>query len=132
MGLKVLAPTREVLKARLGQTLHVVAVYARTGARKAGSRIYPTILLRDVREVGSGERLADHLWFNQGSGWLKVCLVPGDVVTFEARVIEYHTGYWGPNWARQSLEPARCDFRLTPPSGLSVVRHSTSGNGEAA
>jgi hypothetical protein len=133
MGLRVLAPTRDVLGARLGQTLQVVAIYARTGARTAGSRIYPTILLRDIREVGSGgERLADHLWFNQGSVWRNARLVPGDVVTFAARVIEYRTGYWGPNRVRQALEPARCDFRLTHPSGLSVVRRSKSGNGEVS
>ena len=132
MGVRVLAPTRDVLGARLGQTLQVVAVYARTGARQARSRIYPTILLRDVREVGTGERLADHLWFNQGSVWRNARLEPGDVVTFAARVIEYHTGYWGPNRVRHALEPARCDFRLTPPSGLSVVRRSTSRNGEVS
>jgi hypothetical protein len=126
MGLRVLAPTRNALGARIGQTLHVVAVFARTGTRRSGSHIYPTILLRDVRDAGSGERLADHLWFNQGSVWRKAALIPGDVVSFEARVIEYHTGYWGPNSVRRALEPARCDFRLTPPFRLTVVRRSPS------
>lgn len=131
MGFTIAAPTRGCLAQQVGQTLRVRAVYARTGTRKVGHRSYPTVLLVDVRDVETGALLTDHLWFNRGGLWQRVSPVQGDVVTFEARVIEYRTGYWGPNRVRQILEPARSDYRLTPPTSLSLSRLQSNG-GEAA
>ena len=130
MGFTVLAPSRQVMGSRLGQAITVTAIYSRTGTRRNGSRDYPTVLIRNVRDAVTGELLTDHLWFNRGAVWRKAQLVEGDVVRFEARVIEYHTGYWGPNRVRQALEPARCDYRLTPPTTITVVRHLPSANRE--
>ena len=132
MRLQVLGPSRLPLGARVGETVQAVAVYARQGGRSVGCRIHPTVLVREVRDAITGILLTDHLWFNRGSVWQKAGLRPGDVIAFTARVIEYHTGYWGPNRVRQALEPARCDYRLTPPVKLRLVARTAAGHGEAA
>ncbi len=76
--------------------------------------------------------MTDHLWFNRGGIWQRAALLPGDLVTFEARSIEYRTGYWGPDRIRQLDEPPRRDYRLTPPTGLHVVRRARCVREEAA
>ena len=101
------------------------------GIRQAAGRSYPTVLIRDVRDADSGAVLANHLWFNRGRIWKKTRLTPGDTVEFEARAIEYRTGYWGPDPIRRLDEPPRADFKLTPPSGLRVILRRTN-QGEAA
>ena len=121
MKLQVISPSRRRLEARVGQKIRVTAVYVRIGIRQAGGRSYPTVLVRNVRDADSGRLLADHLWFNRGSIWKKTRLRLGDTVEFEARAIEYRTGYWGPDPIRRLEEPPRVDFKLTPPAGLRVA-----------
>jgi hypothetical protein len=132
MKLKVLCPRRRGLEANVGQTIRVVATYLRMGSKKVGSHDFHTILLGDIRDAETGELLADHVWFNRGSLWRKAALVPGDLVRFCARPIEYRTGYWGPNQVRQLNAPARYDYRLSTPKGLEVIRRETSDRWEAA
>jgi hypothetical protein len=125
-------PSREVLGARAGSTLRVLAVYARTGNKRPGRKAHSTVLVTDVYDADTGAYLTDHLWFNQGRVWRSAHLVPGDIVTFTARVIEYRTGYWGANRVRKYLEPPRSDFRLTPPAELLVVFRTRAHRKEAA
>ena len=132
MGIKALSPSRGVLAARAGKTVRVVGVFARLGIRRVGSKEYPTVLVTDVFDQDTGIALTDHLWFNEGRAWRRARLIPGDIIAFTARVIEYRTGYWGPNRVRQYLEPARSDFRLTPPSDLAVVWRARSRRREVA
>ena len=129
--MRVLRPQRRALEARAGQTLRVTAEFVRKGARTAGRHTYSTVLVRDVREVPSGVLLADHLWFTCGNTWAKAALVPGDLVTFKARPIEYRTGYWGSNAVRRRYDVPRVDFRLTPPKDLDVLTPANAHGGEA-
>lgn len=119
-----LAPSRQVLEANAGRKLLVVAVYAAMGTKKVGNRAFHTVLLRWVREASTGTLLADHLWFNRGNAWRKAGLVHGDVIAFEARPIEYRTGYWGPDPIRRLDAPPRRDYRLTPPTEVRIVRRA--------
>ena len=128
----VLAPSRAPLEAKAGGRILVIAVYVRAGTKNAAGHPHGTVLIRDVRNLDTGELLTDHLWFNRGKVWRNVGLVPGDVVSFQSRPIEYRTGYWGPSKVRQILEPARRDYRLTPPEGLCVIAQARSEHGEAA
>lgn len=132
MKLMVLAPSRQPLEAMAGGKIRVTAVYVRAGDRHDTGVHHSTVLVRDVRDAESGALLADHLWFNRGEIWRHAGLVPGDVISFRARPIEYRTGYWGPNRVRQVLEPARRDYRLTPPEGLCVLCRARDERGEAA
>jgi hypothetical protein len=132
MTITVLGPGRTELEARAGGTIRVTAVFERVGARDRLCHPRQTVLVRDVRDAETGELLADHLWFNRGKVWKKVGLVEGDVVCFRARPIEYRTGYWGPNKVRQVDEPARRDYKLTPPEGLQVIERQRVEHAEAA
>ena len=132
MKLLLSSPGRVELESRAGSTIRVIAVYVRSGGRKDARDTRGTVLIRDVCDAETGALLTDHLWFNRGSIWRNAELIPGDVIVFEARPIEYRTGYWGPNRVRKVLEPARRDFRLTPPEGLRVIARAQFGRPEAA
>jgi hypothetical protein len=126
----IVAPRRTALQAREGQTIEVTAVFSRNGTRTAKTRTYQTVLLLNIRDADTGELLTDHLWFNAGNIWKKAGLRSDDTVRFEARVIEYRTGYWGPSKLRRLEDPPRADYKLTPPRNLKVITsfpgHSTS------
>jgi hypothetical protein len=132
VGICVLPPSREALAARSGTLFTVVATFARVGTKRVGSRHHPTVLVVDVFDKETGQPLTDHLWFNQGRLWRNARLLPGDLISFTARVIEYRTGYWGPNRVRRVLEPARSDFRLTPPTDLVLVWRASQHKQDAA
>ncbi len=104
-----------------GATIRVTAVYVRAGNRRDSGLLDTTVLVREVRDAETGTLLADHLWFNRGKVWRTLGLEGGDVVSFQARPIEYRTGYWGASRVRQLLEPARREYRLTPPEHLAVI-----------
>ena len=116
-----IAPRRTALQTREGQTIKVTAKFSRNGTRAAKTRSYQTVLLLDVRDADTGELLTDHLWFNAGNTWKKTEIGPDDTVQFEARVIEYRTGYWGPSKIRRREDPPRVDYKLTPPRNLKVI-----------
>lgn len=131
MKIMVLAPSRVRLEASVGQTLTVVAIYSGMGTRRVGRREFRTVLIRDVREASTGALLTDHLWFNRGNIWRKARLLPGDVVEFEARSIEYRPGHWGPDLVRRLENPPRVDYKLTAPSKVRLISRET-GNRTAA
>ena len=64
----------------------------------------PTILLKDISILETGEIIADSLYFAKGNSW-KNCKV-GDQVSFEARVVYY---------------PMSLDYRLEMPNKVSVL-----------
>ena len=132
MTLSVLGPSRATLESCVGRRIRVTAVFVAVGKRKALTDPRLTVLVRDVRDADSGEALTDHLWFNRGSVWKAANLTPGDLICFNARSIEYRTGYWGPSKIRQIDAPARRDYRLTPPEGLQVIGRAWRDCGEAA
>ena len=132
MKLVVLAPSRKPLEAKAGGHVRVTAVYVRAGARRDTGSPHSSVLVRDVRDAETAALLTDHLWFNRGKVWRQAGLVRGDVVSFQARPIEYRTGYWGPGKIRQVLEPARREYCLTPPEGLIVIARAQRDHGEAA
>ncbi len=123
----VLTPSRERLAANVGRKIVVHAVYVGLGKRKAGQKEFSTVLIRDVRQAESGELLTDHLWFNRGKTWRKAGVLPGDRIAFEARSIEYRTGYWGPNQLRRLESPPRVEYKLTAPAGLRVLGRNAGG-----
>jgi hypothetical protein len=132
MKMSVMGPRRGELEVRAGGSIRVTAVFVRTGVREALGHLRETILITDVRDVMTGELLADHLWFNRGEIWKKALLESGDLLRFHARAIEYRTGYWGSNKYRRAAEPPRREFKLTPPAELRVVRRRQIDFGEVA
>jgi hypothetical protein len=107
----------------VGHLVSVEAIYVRTGTRSALGREYLTVLVRRVRDSATGRLLADHIWFNRGSVWRNAGLRRGDIVRFESRVVEYRTGYWGPNRFQRAVTPPRAEYTLRPPLTLTIVGH---------
>ena len=125
MKIMVLAPSRVRLEASVGQKLTVVAIYWGMGTRRVGRREFRTVLIREVREASTGALLTDHLWFNRGNTWRKAGLLPGDMIEFEARSIEYRPGHWGPDLISRLENPPRVDYKLTPPTGIRKLGRDT-------
>lgn len=119
---EVVAPKRVMIHALCGATISVFATYRGTGLRRRGTHLYQTVLVTDVRDASDGTLLTDHLWFNRGETWRQAGLSLGDRIAFEARAIEYRTGYWGANRVRRADAPPRVEYKLTPPKRIAVVR----------
>lgn len=116
---------RKELRQREGERSVFTGRFERFGAKHNTytGRDEITVLLRDVTEVATGNRVADHLWFNLTKGFEKLNLEPGDRVQFCARVARYQAGYRG--WRNTDAmidNPPREDFKLSHPT--KVVRVS--------
>ena len=79
----------------------------------------PTILLKDIKLVGTDKILADHVWFAKGKSW-KSCSV-GDCVEFDARVVQYEKGYKG---YRDDVidSPIMTDYTLERPTKIKRIK----------
>lgn len=97
------------------------AVFVRYGSKK-GYKGYPvpTLLLKEVKSVSTGEYVTDHLWFTCGKRFNALGLEEGDVMRFDARVTPYEKGYKGyrGDFDYRSLE---YDYRLSFPTNLVKV-----------
>ena len=109
---------REELKKINGKRLRFTAVVERFGQKSAfrGNPI-PTVLLKEVRIVGTDDIVTDHLWFTKGKSWDDTFV--GGVVEFDARVGVYEKGYKG---YRDDVDnPVHSDYRLERPTKVTVV-----------
>ncbi len=109
---------RNKLKTLNGQRLRFSATVERFGEKSAfkGGPI-PTVLLKNVCLVSSGECVTDHLWFTKGKSW-ESCST-GSKVEFDARVTVYEKGYKG---RRDDVydAPIEIDYRLDRPTKFLV------------
>ena len=119
---EVIMPERLAMQPYAGRKVLVSATYKRNGMRRVGNHTYLTVLIENIRHMESGTVLTDHLWFNRGNLWRRAELRPGDRIAFQARVLDYRTGYWGPEKIRRLENPPRVEYGLTPPEGLVIIR----------
>jgi hypothetical protein len=99
---------RKKLKQRDEERFRIIAKVERFGTFPGWNGYHqPTILLTDIRDVRTGERLTDHMWFKKGV-W-SMYIRPGDVISFDARVGQYVKG------------SGKRDFRMQRPT--KVVKH---------
>ena len=81
-----------------------------------------TLLLRNIVELESGQRVTDHLWFNLTKGFQSLGeLHEGDIIEFDARVKPYRAGYWGWDSDRAAENPPRWDYKLSHPTRIKRV-----------
>jgi len=95
----------------MGERINVSATVERFGTKNGYHGPEPTILLRNVRDE-NGKILTDHIWFTRGKSW--AYLVPGDKVSFSARVDSYVKGYQGHRWDVERSQ--KLDYRLVYPT----------------
>jgi hypothetical protein len=108
---------REALGTRYGKRERYSGVFEREGRKRAyrgwgtlGDGWDATVLLRDIRD-SEGRKAADHLWFRLTQAFEGLYLIPGEVVSFDARVDSYSKGYTRDDY----------DYRLSRPT--KVVGH---------
>jgi hypothetical protein len=77
-----------------------------------------TILLTNIQDAVSGEKIADHVWFTYTKTFEKVHLMEGMVISFEARVRQYEKGYVNP---KLGLKKRSVDFKLSHPTKIIVI-----------
>lgn len=88
---------RQALAARLGDRITVTAAFQRYGKRPHPVRgMSISLCFEDIRDM-KGALLTDHLWIRGNLHWKKLDLQPGDVVQFDAVVIQYERAWIGTN-----------------------------------
>ena len=105
---------RKELKHKNGERMLFTAIVERFGT-KANYHGYPegTILLRNVRFAGTGERATDHIWFTVGKTIEGLKLAVGDSIQFEARIGAYTKGYVN---QKMKINNSKIDYKLNRPT----------------
>ena len=111
---------RKRLKAQEGQRKTFTARFTRFG-KKVNYKGYSemTVLLTDITDTETQERVADHLWFSYTQGFEKAGIKEGDTVTFDARVKEYTKGYVN---KELKINRKKTDYKLSNPTRIKVVK----------
>lgn len=110
---------RQELEKRDGERTTFRGTFARFGSKRGWKGDLPTVLFQDIR-TPTGEPICDHLWMNLTKGIVALDLQIGDVVQFDARVLEYEKGYKG---RRDDVydAPISIDYKLSHPTRLVKV-----------
>jgi hypothetical protein len=110
---------RKELAEENGKRKKFRAVFDRTG-KKINYKGYSedTILLKDIVDVQSNKKVADHVWFNFTKGFEKISLTNGLQIEFEARVKEYRKGYVNKSL---KINNRSTDFKLSHPTKIKPV-----------
>jgi len=110
---------RKRLKAQEGQRKTFIARFTRFG-KKINYKGYSemTVLLTEVTNAETHERVADHLWFSYTQGFEKAGIKEGDKITFDARVKEYSKGYVN---RELQINRKKTDYKLSNPTRIKVI-----------
>lgn len=112
---------REKLKDKYNERIKVEAIVDRYG-EKTGykGRRKRTICFIDVKDLETDTLLTDHIWFTVGKRIEKCELIPGDEVSFHARVSDYMKGYHKDEY----------DYKLSYPTKFKVIKRAKIPWGE--
>jgi hypothetical protein len=110
---------RKQLAKQAGERKLFQATFERLG-KKTGYTGYSedTILLKDVVDSLTGEKVCDHVWFSYTKGFEKIKLIAGVKISFQARVKQYRKGYVNP---KLGLTKRSTDFKLSHPTAIKIV-----------
>jgi hypothetical protein len=110
---------RKSLKAAEGERMTFRARFVKTG-KKVSFTGYSeeTLLLQEVREVVSGKKVSDHVWFSYTKGFQALRLVPGCELEFDARVKEYTKGYVN---RKAGIDQRTKDYKLSNPTKIKMI-----------
>jgi hypothetical protein len=111
---------REKLSRANGLRKKFTATFSRIGKKtnfKGHSE--DTLLLVDVRDSETNEKVSDHLWFSYSATFQKAKLREGMKISFEARVKEYSKGYVS---AALGINNKKRDFKLSYPTRIEIIR----------
>lgn len=99
------------------------AFFERYGVRKLFGKFEAlTLLFSDIKN-SDNELMSQHIWLNSNKSFEKINFVRGDIVQFEARVIEYEKGYRRYKGNDPKLKQYVIkDFKLAYPSKVKVLK----------
>jgi hypothetical protein len=109
-----------------GQVLRLRGVVDRFGTFQQQERLQPTLCVRNLEIVNTGEAITpDHWWFRLRQSWCEAGVHPGDSVIFTAKVRYCSKGWHEPQ--RSDRSDVRCRERVVGLAGevrdLVVQRH---------
>jgi hypothetical protein len=110
---------RKLLAKDDGVRKRFTAIFSRTG-KKVNFKGYSedTLLLTDIRDADSNEKVSDHIWFSYSKVFQATDLKEGMRISFEARVKEYSKGYVNRSLG---INNKRKDFKLSHPTKVIVM-----------
>jgi hypothetical protein len=110
---------RKELKKDEGQRKTFRAVFVRLG-KKTGytGHSVETVLLRDVVDVATDQKVTDHIWFTLTKGFEAILQHEGATIEFDARVKSYTKGYVN---SRYKVDQRKNDYKLSNPTRIKVI-----------
>jgi hypothetical protein len=106
-----------------GERKRFRATFARIGKKKNFKGYSEdTILLQNIIDIESGQRVADHVWFTFTKTFEGANIREGDTITFDARVKRYTKGYVN---KALSMKRQTTDFKLSHPTKVEVIERLT-------
>jgi hypothetical protein len=98
-------------------------IFVRFG-KKSGwkGRSEDTLMLRDICDATTQQRVTDHLWFNVTKEFDALNLKPGQSVEFDARSKQYTKGYVN---KLGSVDNRKYDYKLSHPTKVAKVSKTT-------
>lgn len=80
---------RYMLEGSNGGRTRFRGTYRRKSTKESGSGVKTRLCFEDLRFADTGKFIANHIWVNDGKGFMRAGLTSGDIVEFEARVGKY-------------------------------------------
>jgi hypothetical protein len=110
---------RRLLAKEEGNRKKFTATFERFG-KKVNYKGYSetTVLLTNIADTETNQRVADHLWFTYTAGFEKAGMKEGCVIEFDARVKEYSKGYVNKKYG---INNRKNDYKLSHPTKIKVI-----------
>ena len=111
---------RKKLKKSNGIRKRFKGIFEKFGMKSGYKYPLTTILLKDIIDVSTGEKVSEHLWFNLTKQFNALNLKEEDIVEFDARVKNYTKGYMG--YREDIYKPIKIDYKLSHPTKIKKVK----------
>jgi hypothetical protein len=120
---------RHKLKTMNDERKRFTGEFVRFGTKRGWEgRTEPTVLLKGVVDIETGQKVTDHLWFNLTKAFSVLGLVEGDVIAFDARVTRYTKGYQGRRAEQRGEAWGATDYKLSRPTKVERVNDGQPTN----
>lgn len=75
-----------------------------------------TILLEDIVDLETQQKVTDHIWFTYTKGFQKLDLIEGIILEFTGRIKKYQKGYKG--YREDVYKTIEYDYKLSHPTKI--------------
>jgi len=100
-----------------------VGTFIKFGRKEYKGYFKITLLFKNIKRVNNQKNIiTDHIWFNLTKEFDNIRLEPGDLISFDARIVEYYKGYKGYKEDLQMMKPIEKDYRLSHPRNIKKLK----------